>query len=84
MEQIVLFLKSNRFANRVFKDVSALKEACRTALQWLTARRHHENDQAQLGHFAIVLTPMPHCIGSYDLRLVLEDQWNGLRPAASP
>ncbi len=36
MEQIVLFLKSNRFANRVFKDVAALKEACRTAWQWLT------------------------------------------------
>ena len=36
MEQIVLFLKSNRFANRVFKDVAALKEACWTAWQWLT------------------------------------------------
>ena len=36
MEQIVLFLKSNGFANRVFRDVAALKEACRTAWQWLT------------------------------------------------
>ena len=36
MEQIVLFLNSNRFANRVFKDVAALKEACRSAWQWLT------------------------------------------------
>ena len=36
MEQIILFLESNRFANRVFKDVAALKEACRTAWQWLT------------------------------------------------
>ena len=36
MEQIVLFLKSNRFANRVFRDVAALKEACRAAWQWLT------------------------------------------------
>ncbi len=36
MEQIVLFLKSNRFANRAFKDVAALKEACRTAWKWLT------------------------------------------------
>ena len=36
MEQIILFLKSNRFANRVFKDVAALKEACRTGWQWLT------------------------------------------------
>ncbi len=35
MEQIVLFLKSNRFANRVFKDAAALKEACRTAWRWL-------------------------------------------------
>ena len=31
MEQIILFLKSNRFANHVFKDVAALKDACRTA-----------------------------------------------------
>ncbi len=36
MEQIILFLKSNRFANRVFKDVSALRDACRTGWQWLT------------------------------------------------
>ena len=36
MEQIILFLESNRFANRVSKDVAALKEACRTAWQWLT------------------------------------------------
>ncbi len=35
MEQIILVLKSNRFANRVFKDVAALREACRTAWQWL-------------------------------------------------
>ena len=34
------------------------------------ARRHHENDPAQLGRFAIVPTPMPHYNGSYDLRLV--------------
>ena len=38
MEQIILFLKSNRFANRVFKDVAALKEACRSAWQWLIDR----------------------------------------------
>ena len=43
MEQIALFLRSNRFANRMFKDVAALKEACRTA------RRHHENHLAQTG-----------------------------------
>ena len=36
MEQIILFLKSNRFANRMFKDVAALREACRTGWQWLT------------------------------------------------
>ncbi len=36
MEQIILFLKSNRFANRVFKDVSALRDACWTGWQWLT------------------------------------------------
>ncbi len=36
MKQIVPFLKSNRFANRVYKDVAALKEVCRTAGQWLT------------------------------------------------
>ena len=38
MEKIILFLKSNRFANRVVKDVAALKEACWTAWQWLTGR----------------------------------------------
>ncbi len=36
MEQIILFLKSNRFANRVFKNVAALKKACWTAWHWLT------------------------------------------------
>ena len=36
MEQIILFLKSHRFANRVFEHVAALKEACRTGWQWLT------------------------------------------------
>ena len=40
MEQIVLFLKSNRFANRVFKDVAALKDACRAAWHWLTGQPH--------------------------------------------
>ena len=35
MEQIILVLKSNRFANRVFKNVAALKEACWTAWHWL-------------------------------------------------
>ena len=70
-EQMIPFLKSNRFANRVFKDVAALKEACRTA--WRAdrpARRHHENDSAQLGRRAVVLIPMPHRIGLYDLRVV--------------
>ena len=38
MEQIILFLKSNRYANRVFKNVAALKEACRMGWQWLTDR----------------------------------------------
>ena len=36
MEQIVLILKSNRFANRAFREVAAMKEACRAAWQWLT------------------------------------------------
>ena len=36
MEQIILFLKSHRFAYRVFEHVAALKEACRTGWQWLT------------------------------------------------
>ncbi|MCY4589498.1 MAG: hypothetical protein OXE86_02820 [Alphaproteobacteria bacterium] len=36
MEQIILFLKSNRFANRVFMDVAALREACWAGWQWLT------------------------------------------------
>ncbi len=31
----MLALKSNRFANRVFKEVAALREACWTAWQWL-------------------------------------------------
>lgn len=35
MEQIVLFLNSNRIANPVFRDVAALKHSCRTAWQWL-------------------------------------------------
>ncbi len=38
MEQIILLLKSNRFADRVFKDVAALREACRTAWQWLSGQ----------------------------------------------
>ena len=39
MEQIILLLKSNRFANRVFKDVAALRQARWTAWQWLTESR---------------------------------------------
>ena len=67
MEQIIPFLKSNRFANRVFKDVAALKEACRADRP---SRRHHENDSAQLDRRAVVLIPMPYRIGLYDLRAV--------------
>ena len=33
---LILFLKSNRFANRMFTDVAALKEACWSGWQWLT------------------------------------------------
>ncbi len=35
-EQIILFLKSIRFANRAFTDVAALREACWAGWQWLT------------------------------------------------
>lgn len=35
MTQFVRFLKSNLFAYRVFRNVPALKAACRRAWQWL-------------------------------------------------
>ena len=36
MEQIIPLLKSNRFANRMFKDVADLRNACQSAWNWLT------------------------------------------------
>ncbi len=50
MEQIVLFLKSNRFASRVFKDVAALKEACWMEWQWLTGRPSVITTMTQRGY----------------------------------
>ena len=35
MENVIQYLKQNRFANRVFKDVAEVREACRKGWDWL-------------------------------------------------
>ena len=37
MEQVFQFLKANRFANRVFRNVEAVREACAAGWEWLRA-----------------------------------------------
>ncbi len=72
MEQIVLFLKSNRFANRVFKDIAALKEACWTAWQWFSPKSSPKRPgEAGPSHRRDKRDDTSHHIGSYDLRWVL-------------
>ena len=71
MELIVSFLKSNRFPNRVFRDVATLRKACWTGWQWLTANtKSSRNDPEQLSRSDNVMIPMLYCIELYDQRSV--------------
>lgn len=71
MELITSFLKSNRSANRVFRDVAALRKACRTGWQGLTANpKSSRNDPEQPSRRGSVMIPVLHCIELHDLRSV--------------
>ena len=35
MENVIQYLKQNRFANRVFKDVEEVRDACQKGWDWL-------------------------------------------------
>ena len=37
MEQVFQYLKANRFANQVFKNVAAVQEACQAGWDWFRA-----------------------------------------------